>query len=115
MAASSTCCLPFEDNLIGGVIVRGRPLTGRDHGSVDVATISPRYFDVLRIPIVRGRAFTDRDAMGATPVVMINQAMARRYWPGEETFAAPLQASLQFPDVPTFTWQIIGIVADVRI
>ena len=114
VAASSTCCLPFEDNLIGGVIIHGRPLSGRDHGSVDVATISPRYFDVLRIPIVRGRAFTDRDAVGATPVVIINQTMARRYWPSEDTFAAPLQASLEFPDVPTYPWQIIGIAGDVH-
>lgn len=114
-AASSTCCLPLEDNLIGGVIIRGRPLEGRDHGTVDLATISPRYFDVLRIPIVRGRAFTDRDVMGATPVVIINQAMARRYWPGEGVFAAPLQASLEFPDLPHLTWQIVGIAGDVHI
>jgi putative ABC transport system permease protein len=114
IAASSTCCLPFEDNLIGGVIIRGRPLRGRDHGSVDVATVSPRYFDVLRIPMVRGRAFTDRDARGATPVVIINQTMARRYWPGEDTSAAPLQANLEFPDVPTYVWQIIGIAGDVH-
>lgn len=114
LAASSTCCLPFENNIIGGVIVRGRPLEGRDHGDVDVATISPRYFDTLRIPIVRGRAFADRDAMGATPVVMVNQAMARRYWPGEESLASPLQATLEFPDLPAQPWQIVGIAGDVR-
>jgi putative ABC transport system permease protein len=115
LAASSTCCLPFEDNLIGGVIIHGRLLRGRDHGSVDVATVSPRYFEVLRIPVVRGRAFTDRDAFGATPVVIINQAMARRYWPGDDTFAAPLRASLEFPDLPTDHWQIVGIAGDVHI
>lgn len=114
LAASSTCCLPFENNLIGGVIVLGRPLQSRDHGEVDVATISPRYFDTLRIPILRGRAFTDRDAMGAAPVVIVNQAMARRYWPGEESFAAALQASLEFPDLPALPWQIVGIAGDVR-
>jgi putative ABC transport system permease protein len=115
MAASSTCCLPFEDNLIGGVIIRGRPLQGRDHGDVDVATISPRYFGTLRIPVVRGRAFTDGDTMGAEPVVIVNQAMARRYWPGEESSAAPLHASLEFPDLPAHPWQIVGIAGDVRI
>jgi predicted permease len=114
LAASSTCCLPFENNLTGGVIVRGRPLEGRDHGDVDVATVSPRYFDTLHIPIVRGRAFTDRDAIGAAPVVIVNQAMARRYWPGGESFTAALQASLEFPDVPPQPWQIVGIAGDVR-
>jgi putative ABC transport system permease protein len=114
VAASSTCCLPFGDNLIGGVIINGRPLIGRDHGMVDVTTISPLYFDVLRVPILRGRAFTDRDAMGTAPVVIINQAMARRYWPDDDTFHAALQASLKFPDVPLDSWQIIGIAGDVH-
>jgi predicted permease len=114
VAASATCCLPFGDNLIGGVIIHGRPHIGRDHGMVDVTTISPRYFEVLRVPIVRGRAFTDRDAMGTAPVVIINQAMARRYWPGDDTFQAALQARLEFPDVPMNSWQIIGIASDVH-
>jgi predicted permease len=113
-AVSSTCCLPLEDNLIGGVIIRGRPLKGRDHGLVDVATISPRYFDALQIPIVGGRAFIERDAMGTTPVVIINQAMARRYWPAED-FRAPLQGSLEFPDLPHQSLQIVGIAGDVHI
>ncbi len=113
-AASSTCCLPMEDNLLGGVIILGRPLNGRDHGTVDVATISPRYFDTLRIPMVRGRAFTDGDAAGTAPVVIINQAMARRYWQGEDASGAPLQASLEFPDVPTNAWRIVGIAGDTH-
>ena len=62
-----------------------------------------------RIPIVRGRAFTDRDVMGATPVVIINQAMARRYWPARTRLQRLSRTSLEFPDVPTFPWQIIGI------
>ncbi len=113
-AVTSTCCLPMEDNLIGGVIIRGRPLQGRDHGTIDVGTVSPGYFDVLRIPVVRGRGFTDRDVRGTTPVVIINEAMARRYWPGEGASAAPLQASLEFPDLPGLSWQIVGIAGDVH-
>ncbi|HMC59181.1 MAG TPA: ABC transporter permease, partial [Candidatus Solibacter sp.] len=114
VSAASTCCLPVEDNLIGGVVIVGRPLTGRDHGMVDVTTISPGYFDVFRIPIKRGRAFSDRDSGGTTPVVIVSQAMARGYWPGDDAYAGALQASLVFPDIPQQPWRIVGIAGDVH-
>ncbi len=44
-------------------------------------TISPGYFDVFKIPVKRGRAFTDRDDSVAPPVVIINEAMAKQFWP----------------------------------
>ena len=42
--------------------------------------VSPRYFEAMRIPIVRGRSFAGRDAAGAPPVMIVNETMARRYW-----------------------------------
>ncbi len=102
------------DNLTGGVVIVGRPLDGRDHGTVDVTTISPGYFDVFRIPLKHGRAFSDRDISGATPVVIISEAMARRYWPGDNALKSPLDARLVFPDVPQQTWRIVGIAGDAR-
>lgn len=107
--AASTCCLPFEDRTIGGVIITGRPLNGRSHGSVNISTISPSYFDVLRIPIVRGRAFQEREAGGQ--VVVISEAMARRFWSNQSD---ALEAQLRFPDLPAVPWQIVGISGDVR-
>lgn len=91
VSAASTCCLPIEDNLLGGVIGVGRPLNGRDHGNADVTTISPRYFDVFRIPLKRGRVFNERDSAGSSPAVIISEAMARRYWPGDVALAGPLE------------------------
>ncbi len=114
VSAASTCCLPLEDNLIGGVEIVGRPRTGQDQQMVDVVTISPAYFDVFRIPLERGRAFSDRDLPGTAPVVIVNEAMARRFWPGDDTLTAPLEASLTFPDVPPQPWRIVGIVGDVH-
>jgi predicted permease len=114
VSAASACCLPIEDNLIGGVIIVGRPLNGRDHGTVDVTTISPGYFDVFRIPLKRGRVFNERDSAGSSPAVIISEAMARRYWPGDVTLVSPLEASLVFPDVPQQTWRIVGIAGDVH-
>jgi putative ABC transport system permease protein len=114
ITVASTCCLPLENVTGGDLIIAGRPLTGRSHGSVDVATVSPRYFDVLKIPILRGRAFTDRDLKGAGPGVIISEVMSRRYWPKGGAFGDPMGARLIFPDVPHVVWEVIGIAGDVR-
>ncbi len=44
-------------------------------------TVSPGYFEVFKIPVKRGRSFTDRDNGRAPGVVIINEAMAKQYWP----------------------------------
>ena len=44
-------------------------------------TISPGYFEVFKIPVKRGRTFNERDTSTSTPVVVINEAMAKQYWP----------------------------------
>jgi hypothetical protein len=72
------------------------------------------YFDVLNIPIVRGRDLTDRDQLGAPPVAIINQEMARRYWPNGDPLNDRIIA---FPGrVPDNepARQIVGIAANVR-
>ena len=45
-------------------------------------TVGPRFFETMRIPLVRGRDFTEGDIDGAPSVVVVNEAFARRYWPG---------------------------------
>ena len=47
---------------------------------VRASTISPGYFNAFKIPLLRGRIFTDRDDIGSSSVVVINAAMARRFW-----------------------------------
>ena len=68
--------------------VRNDPRTIRD---MDWNVITPDYFDVLRIPIVRGRAFTDADRVGTTPVVILNESFARRQWPNEDAIGKVLR------------------------
>jgi len=79
-------------------------------------SVSIDYFDVLHIPLVRGRRFTGGDRLGAPGVVVINETMARQLWPGGD----PLNDNLligrglgpNFAAEPTR--RIIGIVGDVR-
>jgi len=46
-------------------------------------SIEPAYFDTLRVPLVEGRRFTDADSESARAVAIVNRAMARKLWPGE--------------------------------
>ncbi|HEY6359818.1 MAG TPA: ABC transporter permease [Vicinamibacterales bacterium] len=116
--AGATCCVPLEGGYGLPFLIVGRPLTekGPFHGGGGWLTISEGYFDVFRIPVKRGRAFTARDDRLAPPVVVINETMARRFWPNGD----PLNDRLvigrgvmaEFASEPER--QIIGIVGDVR-
>ena len=71
------------------------------------------WFAAMRIPLVRGRAFTDRDAAGATPVVIINARLAARLWPNADPIGQRLVVggSLGADRTPR---EIVGVAGDVR-
>jgi predicted permease len=79
-------------------------------------TVSPGYFEVFKIPVKRGRSFNERDTGTSTPVVVINEAMAKEYWPQGD----PLNDRLLIGKgiMPAFAAetdrQVVGIVADIR-
>jgi len=116
-AAAATSYLPLEGGLGLGFIIEGRPLTnGPAHGGAGWNYVTARFFDVFRIPIVRGRAFTERDDAAAQPVVVINQALARQYWKkGENPIGHRLIiGSGMGPDFAQPPREIIGIAGDAR-
>lgn len=114
--ASATCCVPLQGGYGLPFVIAGRPLEGPSHGGGGWLTVSPGYFDVFEIPVKRGRSFDIRDNAAGPPVVMINEAMARQFWPEGD----PLEDRLiigrgvmrEFNDEPER--QIVGIVGDVR-
>ena len=71
--------------------------------------VTPDYFRTMGIPLVRGRTFTDRDTEAATPVLLINEAAAKRFFPGEDPVGRRMRGGFasQFAE-------IVGVVADVR-
>lgn len=73
--------------------------------------VSPGYFKTMRIPLIRGRLFTSSDGPDAQPVVIINETMARMFWPGQDPIGRRFQPAFE-KDTPEF--RIIGIVGDVR-
>ena len=115
--ASAACCIPLEGGYGLPFKVMGRPLTdGPFHGGAGWMTISPGYFEVFKIPVIRGRTYTDRDDASAPPAVIINQAMARRYWPKSDPMNDQILIGKGvMPQLATeVPRQIIGIVADIR-
>jgi predicted permease len=114
-AVSATCCVPLEGGYGLPFEIVGRSSEPGANNGAGWYTISPGYFDVFRIPILRGRDFTDRDSGGAGGVVIINQAMAKQFWPKGDPLAD--QIAIGKGVGPAFVEgprQIVGIVGDVR-
>jgi putative ABC transport system permease protein len=109
-----TMSLPLESDWLTSFMIAGRPLNGGVPGLASFRIISPSFLAVFQIPLVRGRAFTDRDDHEAQPVALINEAMARQISPRGDALNERIS---QFPgfvpedDPPR---RIIGIVRDVR-
>jgi len=75
--------------------------------------VSADYLKTMNIPLRAGRYFDNRDNAQSIPVVIINETMARQYWPGENALGRRLK--IGDPDEPGKQWkQIVGIVADIR-
>jgi predicted permease len=116
--AAATCCVPLEGGFGLPFVIAGRPLTddGPFHGGGGWINITPGYFDVFKIPVKRGRDFTDRDDAGGPPVVIVNEAFAREFFKDQD----PLENRLTIGkgvmrEFATETErQIIGVVGDVR-
>ena len=117
-AAAMCCVLPLDNGRLNlPFVVVGRPLDEEPfHGLGGWTTVSDGYFEVFRISVLRGRVFTDRDAGAMPPVVVINEAMARQFWPDSDPLGDRIVigrgAVEQFADEPAR--QIVGVVSNVR-
>ncbi len=100
-----------EDGL--GFHIIGRPVQKDCCGSKWMS-VSPGYLGLFRIPILRGRAFTENDKAGAPGVAIINEALAKRLWPGEDPLGQHVMIGedmgADMAGEPVR--QIVGIVAD---
>lgn len=96
-----------------GLHIQDRPLPNESDGpSPDTYSVSPDYFRVMRIPLKRGRLFTDADRAGASGVALISESCARAVFPNEDPIGRHIQLGGRHNDKPWLT--IVGIVGDVR-
>jgi predicted permease len=119
--ASATCCVPLQGGYGLPFRIVGRPLAadsqGPYHGGGGWATASPGYFEVFKIPVKRGRTFNERDTAASTQVVVINEAMAKQYWPNADPLADKLLIGqgVMREFAAERDRQIIGVVADIKL
>ena len=86
------------------------PLGERPHANR--RCVSPGYFQTLGIPLRRGRLFSEHDAAGRTPVILINETMARRYFP--ETEPIGRRINVEGPEAKPIWREVVGVVGDVK-
>jgi predicted permease len=85
----------------------------KNSGYVPRTKVFPDYFRVLNIPLLKGRYFTEQDTTASAPVVIINDTMAQRFWPGENPVGKYITRVVRGDSKPV-PLEIIGIVSDVR-
>src|SRR5216684_2944056 len=101
--------LPLTDGGIAfaNVAIDGYAPAKDEDMRLNYETVGPQYFQTMRIPFVHGRDFDERDQEGAPGVVIINETMAGRYWPGGDALGRRLKL--------TKDWlEIVGIAKDVK-
>ena len=117
VAASSTCCVPLQGGYGLPFVISGRPLTdGPFHGGGQWINVTPGYFEVFKIPVKRGRDFTDRDDSVAPPVVIINEAFANEFFKDKDPLSERLVIGrgVMREFASEGERQIIGVVGDTR-
>ena len=96
--------------------IEDRPTESSGDLSAEVIRISPEYFRVIQTPLVEGRFFTEADENGKLPVVIIDEATARRYWwPDHDPVGRRLRIRLRFGQNPVNPWStVVGVVKNIK-
>lgn len=91
--------------------IEGQPVAVGNKPTTDYRTISPEYFRTMGIPLRRGRTFTERDRVDSPDAVIINEELARRFFPNED----PIGKRVQLGAEETRFRDIVGVVGDVHL
>jgi macrolide transport system ATP-binding/permease protein len=105
-AVSWASNMPFWSSPSRDILIQGQEQNRKSETISTVAdTVDLDYFKTMRIPLLQGRAFTDADQDGSLPVVIVNENLARRYWPNGNAIGQHLRLTGD-----TITRQIVGVV-----
>ncbi|HEV2835016.1 MAG TPA: ABC transporter permease [Pyrinomonadaceae bacterium] len=117
-SAAFTLSLPIEGSHWGSIfIVEDQPVPERTQlPSAAFNPISPEYIKTMRIPLLKGRLFTEADAEKSTAVVLINETMARRIWPNENPIGKRVKQGWPEWTKEQSPWrEVVGVVGDVKL
>jgi putative ABC transport system permease protein len=91
------------------VFIEGRPSDSPQRPNADYTIVTPDYFRAQQIPLLKGRQLSDRDDQEAPSVIVVNEALGRRYWPNEDPIGKRLRVG--FEQKPR---EIVGVVGNVK-
>jgi macrolide transport system ATP-binding/permease protein len=114
VATARASRLPFSLNFNqSSTAVPGHQQAPEEVGpAIDSAIVSPSFFDTLEIPVLEGRGFLEQDTLDSPRVAVVNETMARRYWPGESAVGRHFFERTLSSGLPV---EIVGVVADHRL
>ena len=101
------CCITLAFQIVGNP-----PLQAGTDDSANYVPVSPRYFSVMGIPLLRGRLFNESDSSSSAPVALITEALAKHYFPNEDPLGRHLLFG--FPANGIVSREIVGIVGDIH-
>ena len=112
-SAAAATIIPFGEIMTDTrtrLTIEGRPTEDSARPTIGLNVVTPDYFRTMGIAVVEGRAFSPLDLTDTAPVAIVNETMARRFWPDDR----PLGARIRLTDGPDVVREIVGIVRDTR-
>jgi putative ABC transport system permease protein len=91
--------------------IEGNPVPENERPEMEFRRASANYFTAMGIPLVNGRFFNEQDNLQSTPVFIINETAARRFWPGEDPVGKRINTS---PNPAAPFYPIVGVVGDIK-
>jgi len=114
-SAAAVFPLPMSgDEIRTSFQIEGRPVAKAEEPHTSIRVVTPNYFSTMRIPVLQGRDFTDRDREKSTPVIIINDAFARQFFPGENPIGKHVQAGISTGSSQKQMREIVGVVGNVK-
>ena len=114
-SASSIIPLPLSgDSFSISFETEGRPVAKGDRPSADFFAVQGDYFKTLGVSMLKGRDFTERDNKQGPPVVIVNQAFARKFFPNEDALGKRIRPGISTDTDEPAMREIIGVVSDIR-
>ncbi|MFY9570621.1 MAG: ABC transporter permease [Blastocatellia bacterium] len=114
-SASGVMPLPLSgDRMRVTFETEGRPISRAELPATEIRTVGLDYFKTVGIPLIKGRDFTERDNRKAPPVIIVNEAFARQFFPGEDVVGKRIKPGITADDEEPGMREIVGLVGDVK-
>ena len=114
-SAAAIVPLPMSGNEFQvAVEIEGRPTAKSDELNSSVRVITEDYFHTMQIPLLQGREFREQDGTDAATVLIVNESLARKFFPGENPIGKHIRPGISTDGKPSRMREIVGVVGNVK-